>query len=134
MNSHPPTNGSSSPRFSGTIYLPIATNPMSMNARQHWRVKAKHTKQWRDFARLQAARYPELTSCDVTLTWFVTDKRRRDEDNLYLLLKALSDGLVDAGVVPDDTAEFMGKKCRIQPAPEGTKTAYMELHVESRPA
>lgn len=118
--------------FDGLIYVPVATNPLSLNGRMHWRVKAKHTKQWREFAAVEAARYPALPACDVTLTWFVRDSRRRDEDNLYLLLKALCDGLVDAGVVPDDTSQYMGKKCRIERAPKDAETAYMELRVESR--
>ena len=118
--------------FVGTIHVPLTANPLSLNGRQHWRVKAKHTKQWRQFAALSATRYPELPACDVTLTWFVTDKRRRDEDNLYPLLKALCDGLVDAGVVPDDTARWMGKRCRIEPAPVGSVTNYMELEIRSR--
>ena len=118
--------------FTGTIHIPLATNPLSLNSRMHWRTKAKHTKQWRMFAAFNAARYPVLPACDVTLTWYVTDNRRRDEDNLYLLLKALCDGLVDAGVVADDTHQYMGKRCRIEHAPKGTPTAYMELHVSSR--
>ena len=118
--------------FTGTIHLPIATNPLSLNARMHWRKKATLTKQWRTFTALAAARYPALPACDVTLTWYVTDNRRRDEDNLFGLLKPLADGLVDAGVVADDTHQYMGKQCRIVRAPEGTQTAYMELRVESR--
>ena len=120
--------------FVGVIDIPIATNPLSLNARMHWATKARLTKQWRFFAATHAARYPELGRCDVTLTWFVTNKHRRDEDNLYLLLKALCDGLVDAGVVTDDTSDLMGKRCRIEKAPAGTGKAYMELKVESRKA
>lgn len=141
MHSYDPTDGLSVPEqhatepqpFVGIITVPLAVNPISLNARLHWRVKAKHTSQWRKFAAAEAARFPELGACEVTLTHLVTTSRVRDEDNLYLLLKALCDGLVDAGVVADDTAEFMGKKCRIERAPAGTSTAYMELKVESRP-
>lgn len=118
--------------FTGTIHLPITSNPLSLNGRMHWRQKATLTKQWRTFAALAAARYPELGTCDVTLTWYVTDNRRRDEDNLFGLLKVLADGLVDAGVVVDDTHHYMGKTCRIEPAPEGASSAYMELRVQSR--
>jgi len=118
--------------FVGTIRIPLATNPLSLNGRDHWRTKAKHTKQWRAFAGLSAARFPALLSCDVTLTWFVTTAHRRDEDNLYPLLKSLCDGLVDAGVTTDDTPDLMGKRCRIERAPAGTAEAYMELRVETR--
>ena len=118
--------------FTGTITIPLPKNPLSLNGREHWRVKAKHTKQWRQFAAHAAARYPELGSCDVTLTWFVTTGHRRDEDNLYPLLKALCDGLVDAGVTVDDTPDLMGKRCRIERAPAGVVAAFMELKVEKR--
>lgn len=118
--------------FTGIIPIPLEKNPLSLNSRDHWAKKAKHTKTWRAFAAQMAHRYPELAACDVTLTWFVTTTHRRDEDNLYPLLKALCDGLVDAGVVRDDTPDLMGKACRIERAPAGTKRAYMELKVASR--
>ena len=118
--------------FIGTIRIPLTTNPLSLNARMHWSVKARHTKRWRAFTASEAANFPELGACDVTLTWFVKTAHRRDEDNLYLLLKACCDGLVDANVTADDTAAYMGKTCRIQPAPPWEPTAYMELKVVSR--
>ena len=43
------------------------------------------------------------------MTWVVKDRRRRDDENPVSTLKALCDGLVDAGIVPDDTREFMVK-------------------------
>lgn len=116
------------------IQLPLATNPLSLNGRQHWRVKAQHVKQWRGYTHLHAKHIPPMDACDVTLTWYVTDNRRRDEDNLYLLLKACCDGLVDAGAVPDDTAHYMGKTCRIERAPSDAPSAYMELKVDPRHA
>jgi len=115
------------------IHVPLASNPLSLNGRQHWRVKAKHTKQWREFAAVSSRGIQQFGTCDVTLTWFVTTTRRRDEDNLYPLLKALCDGLVDSGVTADDTPDLMGKACRIEPAPAGTRTAYMELKITTRP-
>ena len=119
----------------GAVYvLNIAKNPLSLNARDHWSVKARHTKVWRNWAKGQAHEFPPVDAVNVRLTWFVTDKRRRDEDNLVPLLKALCDGLVDAGVVADDTPDLMGKRARIRPAPVGTKTAYMELLIEAREA
>lgn len=118
--------------FAATIHLPIAKNPLSLNSRDHWAKKAKHTKRFRQFAAISAARFPTLPACDVTLTWFVTTSHRRDEDNMFPLLKALCDGLVDAGVTTDDTPDLMGKACRIERAPKGCKTAYMELRVVSR--
>lgn len=45
----------------------------------------------------------------VTMTYLPPDKRRRDSDNLVATLKAVCDGLVDAGVVADDTPAEMEK-------------------------
>jgi crossover junction endodeoxyribonuclease RusA len=120
--------------FVGTIRVPLETNPLSLNeiGGMNRYKKARLVKQWRTFAAFSAKRFPSLDSCDVTLTWFTTIKRVRDEDNMALLLKSLCDGLVDAGVVPDDSPEFMGKACRIERAPEGATTAYMELKVDGR--
>lgn len=50
---------------------------------------------------------PRLEHCRVQLTWFVLDARRRDTVNLSFTLKAMQDGLVEAGVVPDDTPDRM---------------------------
>lgn len=118
--------------FVGIIRIPLTTNPLSLNARMHWSQKARHTKKWRAFAATEAAGFPELGACDVTLTWFVKTSHRRDTDNLFGLLKALADGIVDAGVVQDDVASLMGKQCRIEPAPTHEPIAYMELKVENR--
>lgn len=119
--------------FKGAMRLPITQNPLSLNKKMHWATKNKLVKQWRTFAGLHANRWPALPHADATLTWFVTDNRRRDEDNMVGLLKPLCDGLVDAGVVPDDTPQWMGKACRIERAPQGTTEAYMVLTVEYLP-
>ena len=116
--------------FRATMFIPLAQNPLSLNKKLHWAPEAKLIKQWRTFAALNAARWPQLPYAEVTLTWHVTDAKRRDEDNMFGLLKPLADGLVDAGVVPDDTPRWMGKRCRIVRAPLATRTAFMVLTVE----
>lgn len=118
--------------FAGTIRVPIATmggHSLSLNSRVHWAAKAAETKKWRQFAAVVAARYPRFPKVTVTLTWIVKDKRRRDEDNLFLLRKALIDGLVDAGVVDDDSSEYVTGGCRIEYR-AGIPEAFMELRVE----
>jgi crossover junction endodeoxyribonuclease RusA len=115
--------------FIGIIHIPLETDPLSLNKSLHWATEGKLKKQWRRFSGLQAARFPAFAKVDVTLTWFVITNRVRDEDNMARLLKCLCDGLTDAGVVPDDSPQYMGKKCRIERSPERT-TAYMELRIE----
>lgn len=82
---------------------------LSLNSRMHHMTKAKLTKEWRAWACDMAARLPYLGRVQVVMTWLVNDKRRRDEDNLVLILKAVCDGLVDAGLVYDDTHREMVK-------------------------
>ena len=41
----------------------------------------------------------------ITITWRSADKRKRDIDNLLSAMKGSIDGLVDAGVIEDDSAK-----------------------------
>ncbi|AAT90029.1 phage-related protein [Leifsonia xyli subsp. xyli str. CTCB07] len=121
--------------FTASILIPLARDPLSLNLRLHWRTVAKHTKIWREFAATQAARFPHLGCCTVTLTWHVLDRRRRDADNLFRLCKALCDGLVDAGVTLDDTPHLMDKHCRILVEDRRLHpSAWMTLTIEQVPA
>lgn len=121
--------------FEATIHVPLATNPLNLNKMRsmHWATKGQLTKQWRTFAGLSAKRFPHCEAVSVTLTWFVTDNRVRDDTNLWGLFKPLADGIVDAGVVEDDSPKFMTSDCKIVRAPAGTRTAYMELTIKERP-
>ena len=40
----------------------------------------------------------------ITITWVAKDKRRRDPDNLFASMKPYIDGLVEAGLIADDSA------------------------------
>ncbi|MER7078151.1 MULTISPECIES: hypothetical protein [Bacteria] len=91
--------------------LPYQRPPLTANQRMHHHARARVTKQVRgDAAKLaRVEQIPALDRCTVRLVWTVTDRRRRDADNLVPTLKACCDGLVDAGVVADDTPELMTK-------------------------
>ncbi|WP_336630010.1 MULTISPECIES: hypothetical protein [unclassified Microbacterium] len=84
--------------------------PLNANQRLHWAAKAQKTRMVRDAARIAARTLlPSASHITVQLVWVVTDRRRRDSDNIYPTFKAMCDGLVDAGIVPDDTPEYMNK-------------------------
>jgi crossover junction endodeoxyribonuclease RusA len=105
--------------------------PLTMNQRLHWRTRAKLTKDVRQATALLARRVPDLGRCEVLLTWYVTDRRVRDADNIVPTLKACCDGLVDAGVARDDRPEFMHKLMpEIVQVPK-TETAHMVLTVSA---
>lgn len=83
--------------------------PLSLNYRLHKMQEAAIVKRIRGEMAARGRTLPAMGRCDVTLTWVVNDRRKRDEENVVPVLKALCDGLVDAGVVADDTPAFMAK-------------------------
>ena len=96
------------------------TVPLSLNHRMHHMVKAKKTREVREMANLvaRAAKIPACTKIRVTLVYTPKDKRRRDPLNLVATLKACEDGLVDAGVVPDDNPLYVESVMPLIDAPE----------------
>ena len=58
---------------------------------------------WAALAARPGAQPPSIV--EVSLP--VRDNRRRDPHNYYPTVKAIVDGLVDAGLWPDDTPEFV---------------------------
>ena len=82
---------------------------LSPNSRLHFRRKAKIVKEWRELTHLttmvaiQRQRIRgkwERAIWSPIFTW--PDRRRRDEDNACSRCKPLLDGIVDAGLIPDD--------------------------------
>ena len=51
---------------------------------------------------------------NITVTWVAKDKRRRDFDNLFASLKATIDGLVEAGLIEDDSATHVSYTLRYE--------------------
>ena len=107
--------------------------PLTANQRIHWRRKAEITAAVRTATMINARRIPNLTRCEVALTWYVTDRRRRDADNLVPTLKAMCDGLVDAGVVADDIPSLMVKHMPVIEF-DAEVRPHMVLRVSSLPA
>lgn len=80
---------------------------LSMNDRQHWRSKATATKAWRWRTHSAVLVGWQLAPCTVTVELPVRDNRRRDPHNYFATVKPIIDGLVDAGLWPDDTPEWV---------------------------
>lgn len=86
-----------------TIDVPAALL-INANDREHWATKARKTAGVRTMARFATGIRPALFGL-VTLTVTITyppRSRRRDASNLAPTVKALLDGIVDAGLLPDD--------------------------------
>lgn len=93
------------------LALPYKTPPLSLNDRKGFREVAREVKELRLLAAVwgRSLGLGELPWVRAELFWFVADGRRRDAENPVPTLKALCDGVVDAGIVKDDTPEFMEK-------------------------
>ena len=94
-----------------TISFPQPAPLMSLNDRQHWAARAELTRRWRT-----AAYYATVAALPgkrdhgptiVTVELPVRDSRRRDPSNYVATVKPIVDGLVDAGVWPDDDGSWV---------------------------
>ena len=91
------------------IDLPWSTPPLSLNDRGHWAPRARAIKDVRETGRL-LAKAAQLEPCErirVELHYQPRVRRGRDNENLVATAKPLIDGLTDAGVIPDDTDEYV---------------------------
>ena len=95
-----------------TLTLPgLPPRECSPNARVHWTEKAKFVAAYRLSTywyasiekRKQKWQAPVLAKVDVT--FIVPDRRRRDKTNLASAFKGALDGIVDAGLIQDDSHE-----------------------------
>jgi crossover junction endodeoxyribonuclease RusA len=95
-----------------TVPLPYDKPPLNSNQRMHHQKRGRITKELRQAAGWSArsAGAPALLRCRVELHYIPADNRRRDADNPTPTLKAACDGLVDAGVTPDDVPAYMDKR------------------------
>ena len=94
-----------------TLTIPAPCDWLNSNQRLHRMVSAARIRQWRGAAEHHAAidqRWAPF-ECPVHIVCTVHKTRagRWDAGNLYPTAKAIVDGLVDAGVIPDDSNEWV---------------------------
>lgn len=83
--------------------------PLRLNgSRRGWHAHARLVKMFRHRAAWLArdAGVPRLERVSIELHYAPRDRRRRDPLNLVATLKPVEDGIVDAGVIPDDTPQY----------------------------
>jgi crossover junction endodeoxyribonuclease RusA len=97
-----------------TLSFEQPADRLSMNGRYHWAVRSRRTQIWRHTASIHAHKTlgaPKAARAQppsfVRVTFPVADNRRRDADNPAPTCKAIVDGLVDAGLWPDDSPEWV---------------------------
>ena len=91
------------------LAMPAPCRFLSANHRHHWALEAQLVKEWREAAHWHAkrAKLPHLAACHIEATLRFPDRRRRDAGNYAPTLKAVVDGLVDYGLLPDDRHELL---------------------------
>lgn len=113
-----------------TIDIPPRTELLNLNRRPHYFKEARIAKNLRLVA-FQLAKYrriPRLDRAVITGYLHVPDNRRRDPANWQLTLKHCIDGVVDAGVLADDSAQYVTDGgVRL-----GAKTRYLSFSFEIR--
>lgn len=105
--------------------------PVTLNDRMSHIVRWKRTKPYREAAYVlaRAAKIPPCDKVRVTLIYTPRDRRVRDPLNLVPTVKALEDGLVDAGVVPDDNPTYLQSVMPLIDAPD-SKNPKLQLYIE----
>lgn len=111
------------------IPLPWPKPPLSQNDRQQHMVKAREVARVKDEARwaIRAAKVTPIVGAEVTLHYRVPDRRRRDADNLAVVLKVCQDALVLEGVLPDDSWVCVPRSGQEIHPPDGPPALWLEL-------
>lgn len=120
--------------MSAVIRIPLAMwtkPPISQNDRdERNRGGARKIREAKEAARfsIRAAKVRPIVGAVVTLHYRVPDKRRRDADNLAVVLKVCQDALVDEGVIPrDDWVHVPRSGCEIHPPNGEPASLWLEL-------
>lgn len=88
--------------------------PLSLNKSNsmHWATRRRHMEPWRSLIRVayaKATMREELVigPLEISFSFSFARNGRRDPHNYIATVKPLIDELVDMGLVPDDTAEWV---------------------------
>ena len=103
-----------------------------LNHRNRW-VRATLTKEWRNkFAELATdAGIPPLHSIHITAIPHLKNRRSMPDTGACLLaVKAAIDGLVDAGVLPDDGPDHVRTLLFVAPAVTGVDALELEVRAD----
>ena len=92
--------------------LPMTPQALRPNVKIHWRVKSKAVKKMRSdsyyifkqlISRYEIKPHLPLRSIEIKRTFYFNTNRIRDKDNLNASTKSINDGLVDSGLIKDDS-------------------------------
>ncbi|MSS45314.1 hypothetical protein FYJ43_04480 [Cutibacterium sp. WCA-380-WT-3A] len=113
-----------------TVLVPAAVW-MSANGRYHWADRARRTRVLRAMAAAQCRRHHIHADGPVRVVAEISYRSgRADPANAYPTVKALIDGMTDAGVWPDDDSQHViGPDMRraTDPSPKGFHTVTIRV-------
>lgn len=94
---------------SWTLTIPAPAIWLNANQRTDLRRQTPDRRAWRDAGRVYAmqAKLPKLLRAHILAELRFADARHRDVHNLYPTIKALVDGLIDYGLLPDDSHQYL---------------------------
>ena len=107
---------------------------LTQNMRLHWAQVARRKKAVRQRSRLEARRQgiqPRIGKTIATILVGYPTARRADPENAAPTIKACIDGLVDAGVIPDDSAEFWAHGTDRDPNKTASGTYRLTIRMET---
>jgi crossover junction endodeoxyribonuclease RusA len=119
------------------VFVPTGVHVfLSSNDRGSWHQHYRTIAGWRDAAKLAvlAARVPPMRSAYVLAELRFKRNVRRDAGNYYPTGKAVMDGVVDSGVLDDDSVRYLtGPDMRIGPIVGKAGAPGIVLHIWRRP-
>lgn len=91
------------------LIVDVCGRPLLSNDTRHRMVLAKKKKEWRDAGCVlaRAAKIPLLSSVTVAAWGVYPTRTMPDAGGIAPSVKAVLDGIVDAGVLPDDRPPFV---------------------------
>jgi Holliday junction resolvase RusA-like endonuclease len=113
-----------------TVELPSHLPLINANRRMHYHRRAELTRGIRvaAFVCARSLKVPALKRAHIVCEFRPPDHRRRDVHNLFPSAKAAIDGLVDAGVLRDDSDAYLtGPDMRRGDVEQGGRIV---LHIE----
>jgi crossover junction endodeoxyribonuclease RusA len=119
------------------VQLRTARRPLTHNDRLGWRARAPKVRTIRQQVRAHArnAKIPPCDHITVTLHYAPGDKASvTDAPNLTATSKPAIDGLVDAGIVPDDTDRHVREVTPIIHKGPGPRRLWLEVELTRRAA
>ena len=92
-----------------TLTIPAPALWLNANQRVDLRRQTPDRRAWRDAGRVYAmqAKLPRLRRAHILAELRFADARNRDVHNLYPTIKAVVDGLIDYGLLPDDSHHYL---------------------------